>query len=148
MLFLRRFLDACGAVKSFMGSCVPCSMLQILGSQVRVKVVKNKLAAPYRTADFEIEFGRGISREGELIDFGTQQGLVSKSGAWFSMGEQSLGQGKEKARQFLRNNPEVAEGLEMEIRKRLREQHGNLKLPARPVEDHFEEHESANENEV
>ena len=114
---------------------------------MRVKVVKNKLAAPYRVADFEIEFGRGISREGELIDFGLQLGLVLRSGAWFSMGEQSLGQGKEKARQFLRNNPEISEDLELEIRKRLREQHGSLKLSARPV-DGIEEGDSAGENEA
>ena len=85
---------------------------QIIGNQVRVKVVKNKVAPPFRVVDFDIIYSEGISKVGELIDIGVKAGFVEKSGAWFAMGDQKLGQGREAAKQFLKDNPHVAEKLE------------------------------------
>ncbi len=90
---------------------------QIIGSRTRVKVVKNKLAPPFRNIECEILHGFGISREGELIDLGLDNDLVTRRGTWYSMGDTQLGQGREKSRQFLVDNPEIAEDLETEIRK-------------------------------
>jgi len=90
-----------------------------VGNRTRAKMVKNKLAAPFREAEFDILYGHGISLEGDLIDLGVQQKLVEKSGAWFSFKDTRLGQGRENARSFLRDNPEVAATLELEIRARL-----------------------------
>ena len=87
-----------------------------VGNQTRVKVVKNKMAPPFRQVEFDIMFGEGISKMGELIDLGVQGGFVEKSGAWFSYGEQRIGQGRENAKQFMRDNPELAAKLENEIR--------------------------------
>lgn len=86
-----------------------------LGNRVRVKVVKNKLAPPFREAAFDILFGKGISREGELIDLGLQYGIIKKSGAWFSYGDKQLGQGRENVRAFLESNPTVAKEIESKI---------------------------------
>jgi recombination protein RecA len=83
---------------------------------VRVKVVKNKVAAPFRQAEFEIEYGKGISREGALLDFGIEHDLVQKSGAFFSYGETRLGQGRNNAKQFLAENPELAAEIEEKVR--------------------------------
>ena len=83
---------------------------------MRVKVVKNKVAAPFRQAEFDIEYGTGISREGGLLDFGIEHDLVQKSGAFFSYGKTRLGQGRNNAKQFLAENPEVAGELEAKIR--------------------------------
>ena len=88
----------------------------VVGSRVRVKVVKNKVAPPFRQAEFDIMFNEGISREGGLIDLGLEMGLVKKSGAWFNCGEIRLGQGRENAKEFLRQNQEVAQALENQIR--------------------------------
>ncbi len=99
---------------------------EILGNQTRVKVVKNKLAPPFKQAEFEILYGEGISRYGELLDLGVQEGLVQKSGAWYSLDGTRIGQGKENARQYLKEHPEVADALERAIRERL--------LPDRGVE--------------
>lgn len=90
---------------------------QVIGSRTRIKVVKNKLAPPFRNIECEILHGFGISREGELIDLGLDNDLVTRRGTWYSMGDTQLGQGREKSRQFLVDNPEIAEGLETEIRK-------------------------------
>jgi recombination protein RecA len=90
----------------------------VTGNQTRVKVVKNKMAPPFRQVEFDIMFGEGISKTGELIDLGVQGGLVEKSGAWFSYDGQRIGQGRENAKQFMRDNPEVAAKLEAEIRKK------------------------------
>lgn len=87
-----------------------------VGNQTRVKVVKNKMAPPFRQVEFDIMFGEGISKMGELIDLGVQSNLVEKSGAWFSYDGQRIGQGRENAKQFMRDNPEVAAKLENEIR--------------------------------
>ena len=89
---------------------------EMIGNHVRVKVVKNKVAPPFRQAEFDIMFGQGIAKTGELIDLGVQLDLVQKSGSWFAMGETRMGQGKEAAKQYLLDNPEVAEQLEADIR--------------------------------
>ena len=89
---------------------------EVVGNQTRVKVVKNKVAPPFRTVDFDILYGVGISKEGELIDMGVKAGVVEKAGSWFSYGEQRIGQGKENARQFLKDNPIIAEEIENAVR--------------------------------
>jgi len=89
---------------------------EAVGNRVRVKVVKNKIAAPFRQAEFEIEYGHGISREGALLDFGIEHDLVQKSGSFFSCGETRLGQGRSNAKQFLVENAELAAELEEKIR--------------------------------
>ncbi|MDA8066654.1 MAG: recombinase RecA [Thermaerobacter sp.] len=100
---------------------------EVLGSRVRVKVVKNKVAAPFRQAEFDILYDVGISREGALLDLGTELNLVQKLGTWYSLGEQRLGQGRENARDFLRQHPDTAAALEEQLRAA-----GNLK-PAAPT---------------
>jgi len=92
---------------------------EVTGSRVKVKVVKNKVAAPFRQAEFDIDYGEGISRTGEIVDLGVEHKLVVKSGAWFSYGDMRLGQGRENAKQFLRENPDLAEELELKIREKL-----------------------------
>ena len=89
---------------------------EAVGNRVRVKVVKNKVASPFRQAEFDIEYGVGISREGGLIDFGIEEDLIQKSGSFFSYGETRLGQGRNNAKQFLVDNPEVAAEIEAKIR--------------------------------
>jgi len=88
----------------------------VVGNQTRVKVVKNKLAPPFRVVEFDIMYGEGISKLGELIDLGSQAGVVEKSGAWFSYDGQRIGQGRENAKQYLRDNPAVAEAIENKVR--------------------------------
>lgn len=97
------------------------------GSRVKVKIVKNKVAAPFRQAEFDLDYGEGISRTGEILDLGLDHKLVSKSGTWFNCGEIRLGQGRENAKQFLRDNPELANELEGKLR-------AALGLPAAPAE--------------
>ncbi len=89
---------------------------QIVGNQTRVKVVKNKLAPPFRQVEFDIMYGEGISKVGELVDLGTKVGVVEKSGAWYSVDSQRIGQGRENAKQFLREHPEVGEIVERKVR--------------------------------
>ena len=89
---------------------------EVLGNQTRVKVVKNKLAPPFRMAEFEILYGTGISREGELIDLGVRENIVEKSGSWYSYKGDRLGQGKENVREFLQSNPDIASSIETELR--------------------------------
>jgi recombination protein RecA len=94
---------------------------QAVGSRVRAKVVKNKVAPPFRTAEFDMMFAgksMGISREGDIIDLSLEKGIISKQGAFFNYGNQRLGQGRENAKEFLRNNPELAEEIEAEIRRK------------------------------
>jgi recombination protein RecA len=95
---------------------------QIVGNQTRVKVVKNKLAPPFREVEFDIMYGEGISKVGELIDLGVKANVVEKSGAWYSMDSQRIGQGRENAKQFLREHKDVAEAIE----RRLREKSGTV----------------------
>jgi len=92
---------------------------QVIGSRTKVKIVKNKTAAPFREAEFDIVYGEGISREGDLIDLAVNLNLVEKSGAWFSYKSDRIGQGRENAKQFLRNNTDIREKLEVEVRKAL-----------------------------
>ena len=92
-----------------------------IGSRVRVKVVKNKVAAPFRVAEFDVMYGEGISMEGGLLDVGVASGIVAKTGAWFNYGETRLGQGREAAKDFLRQNRDVAQQLESEIRGKVSE---------------------------
>jgi recombination protein RecA len=110
---------------------------EILGSETRVKVVKNKVAPPFRQVEFDILYGTGISREGELIELGVQQGYVEKSGAWYSCNGERIGQGKDNVRQFLIEHPEMAASIE----KRLREhaQAAIATFPATESEELVEE---------
>jgi recombination protein RecA len=89
---------------------------EVVGNQTRVKVVKNKLAPPFRQVEFDIIYGEGVSKMGELIDLGVKGGIVEKSGAWFSYNSQRLGQGRENSKQFLRDNKEIADEIELAIR--------------------------------
>ncbi len=92
---------------------------EIVGNQVRVKVVKNKMAPPFRKAEFDIMYGKGISSEGNILDLAVEHGLVKKSGAWYTYGDEQLGQGRENAKQFLGEHPELLQGLEQELRRKL-----------------------------
>jgi recombination protein RecA len=89
---------------------------EMVGNQTRVKVVKNKLAPPFRQVEFDIMYGEGISKVGELIDLGVKAGVVEKSGAWFSYESQRIGQGRENAKQYLRDHPEMADAIERRVR--------------------------------
>jgi recombination protein RecA len=91
---------------------------EIIGNQTKIKVVKNKLAPPFKQVITEILYGEGISREGELIDMGVEAKLVEKSGAWYGYGSERIGQGKDNARNYLRENPAVAQKLEAELREK------------------------------
>jgi recombination protein RecA len=84
---------------------------EVVGSRVRARVLKNKVAAPFRVAEFDIMFNEGISKEGDLIDLGTDMGIIGKSGAFYSFGDTKLGQGRENSKAFLRNNKDVAEQI-------------------------------------
>ena len=103
---------------------------EILGSETRVKVVKNKVAPPFRMAEFDILYNEGISRESEVINLATQLGLIEKSGAWYSYKQEKIGQGKDNVRQYLKENPKLAQLLEQQIRDELLVK----KLPAVAVE--------------
>ncbi|WP_329740760.1 recombinase RecA [Dyella sp. A6] len=92
---------------------------EVIGSETRVKVVKNKVAPPFRQTEFEILYGEGTSREGEIIELGVRENLVDKSGAWYSYNGDRIGQGKENVRQFLRDNPAIADEIDRELRARL-----------------------------
>jgi recombination protein RecA len=89
---------------------------EVIGNQTRVKVVKNKVAPPFKQAEFEILYGEGISREGEIIEHGVNQGIIEKAGSWYSYGEDRIGQGKENVRAYLKENPEIAATIEAQIR--------------------------------
>ena len=92
---------------------------EIIGNLTRVKVVKNKVAPPFKNAEFEILYGEGISREGEIIDHGVEQGIIDKAGSWYSYKNDRIGQGKENVREFLKTHPEMAAEIEQQIRARL-----------------------------
>jgi recombination protein RecA len=91
----------------------------IVGNRVRAKVVKNKVAPPFRMAEFDLMYGQGISKEGSLIDLGVEEGIVAKSGSWFNYGEERLGQGRESAKDFLREHTDIRDRIESQIRERL-----------------------------
>ena len=88
----------------------------VIGNRTTIKVVKNKIAPPFKTATVDVMYGEGVSYEGELVDLGTEVGILEKSGAWYSYNGEKIGQGKENAKIFLKNNPEIAEGVERKIR--------------------------------
>jgi recombination protein RecA len=92
---------------------------RVVGSRTRGKVVKNKVAAPFREAEFDILYGEGISREGDLIDLGVDKGLIEKTGTWLSYGGERMGQGRENARVFLRENKDIRDKLENALRKNM-----------------------------
>ena len=92
---------------------------EVIGNQTRVKVVKNKVSPPFKMAEFEILYGHGISRTGEIIDLGVQHGLIDKAGSWYSYGDDRIGQGKENVREFLKANPKIAQDIETKIRAKL-----------------------------
>jgi len=108
---------------------------EVIGNQTRVKVVKNKVSPPFKMAEFEILYGEGISREGEIIDHGVAQDIIEKSGSWYSYGTDRIGQGKENVRAYLKANPETAADIEAQIRAKL--------LPAKVEEDAAPDREEA-----
>ncbi len=89
---------------------------EVVGNQTRVKVVKNKVAPPFKQVEFDIMYGEGISKTGELVDLGVKANIVEKSGSWYSHDSQRIGQGRENAKLYLKNNPQVADAIEREIR--------------------------------
>jgi len=103
---------------------------EVIGSETKVKVVKNKVAPPFKQAEFDILYGEGISREGEVVDLGATAGVLEKSGAWYAYKGEKIGQGKDNAREFLRENPDIAH----EIENKIRESMGVPLLPDRPAE--------------
>ena len=91
----------------------------VTGNRTKIKIVKNKMAPPFREAEFDIIYGEGISKEGDVVDLGVQHNLVEKSGAWYSYKGERIGQGRENAKQFLRENADVFKKVDMELRKQL-----------------------------
>jgi recombination protein RecA len=108
---------------------------EIVGSRVRVKVVKNKTAVPFKKAEFDIQYGTGISKEGSLLDVALDQDIVRKSGAWFIYGDDQLGQGRENAKTFLAENPDIATEIELKIKDKLGLLDSNDQDPVEEVED-------------
>jgi recombination protein RecA len=94
---------------------------EAIGNRVKVKVVKNKVAPPFRTAEFDLVFGEGISKIGEILDMGVEMGIIQKSGSWFSYDANKLGQGREAVKQLLKDNPELSNELEAKIRGKITE---------------------------
>jgi recombination protein RecA len=92
---------------------------QVVGGRTRVKIVKNKVAPPFREAEFDVMYGEGISREGDLLDLAVEKRIVEKSGAWFAYNGDRLGQGRENAKQFLKDNPEIRQMIEDRVRRDL-----------------------------
>jgi len=90
------------------------------GSQVRVKVVKNKVAPPFRKAEFDVLFGKGICRSGEIVDLGSELNILKKSGSWYSYNDSKIGQGRDAAKQFIEDNPELAEDLAKQILEKIK----------------------------
>jgi recombination protein RecA len=112
---------------------------EVIGSETRVKVVKNKVAPPFRQAEFDVLYGEGISREGEVLELGVAHEVLEKSGAWYIYNGDRLGQGKDNSREFLKENPALAREIEMKIREKV-----GVAMPqaevAEPVEDNKVEH--------
>jgi recombination protein RecA len=94
---------------------------EVVGNHIKVKVVKNKVAPPFRQAEFDIIYGEGISKVGEVIDMGVEMGIVQKSGSWFSYNNDKMGQGRESVKQLLLDNPEMANEIEAKIRTKIKE---------------------------
>ncbi len=108
---------------------------EVIGSETRVKVVKNKVAPPFRQAEFEILYGEGTSREGELIELGVLHGMVDKAGAWYSYNGDRIGQGKDNVRMYLKENPAIANDIDTRLREKLLVKSGTSPLPAVEVEE-------------
>jgi recombination protein RecA len=106
----------------------------MVGNKTKIKVVKNKVAPPFRTADVDIMYGEGISKEGEIIDMGSELDIIQKSGSWYSYKDERLGQGRENAKLFLKENPEIMEEIAQEIRN-----HYGVNAPVRTAEVEQEE---------
>ena len=106
----------------------------VVGNKTRVKVVKNKVAPPFREAYFDIMYGEGISKWGELVDLAVQMDVIQKSGSWFSMGDERIGQGKDSVKAFLQANPDIAEEVEQQVRDNLLSSNQSAKAAARPAE--------------
>ena len=106
----------------------------VIGNKTRVKVVKNKVAPPFREAYFDIMYGEGISKWGELVDMAVQMDIIQKSGSWFGMGDERIGQGKDSVKTFLQQNPEIAENVEAQVRENLWKMQGGAKSPAKAAE--------------
>ncbi|MEE7458640.1 recombinase RecA [Methylorubrum populi] len=115
---------------------------EAIGNQVRVKVVKNKVAPPFKQVEFDIMFGEGVSKVGELVDLGVKAGIVEKAGAWFSYDSQRLGQGRENAKGFLRDNPEIANKIEASIRQNSGLVADRILENAKPTADDLDEGEA------
>jgi recombination protein RecA len=92
---------------------------EVIGNETRVKVVKNKVSPPFKEAEFDILYGQGTSREGEIVDLGVLHGFVDKSGAWYAYNGEKIGQGKDNAREFLKANPAIAQEIENKVRDKL-----------------------------
>jgi recombination protein RecA len=107
---------------------------EVTGSETRVKVVKNKVAPPFRQAEFDIMYGEGISREGEVLEIGVNLGVLEKSGAWYIYNGDRLGQGKDNSRDFLKENPALAHEIEAKIREK-----AGVAAPTKPAEDKLED---------
>ena len=107
----------------------------IVGNTTRVKVVKNKVAPPFKQVEFDIMYGEGVSKVGEILDLGVKAGLVEKSGAWFSYDSQRIGQGRENAKQFLKDNPDMAQRIENAVRGKTEEVGEALMVGAEPDDD-------------
>jgi recombination protein RecA len=109
---------------------------KVVGNRTRVKVVKNKLAPPFREVEFDLMYGEGISREGDLVDLGAEAGIIEKSGAWFAYGGERIGQGRENAKEYLKTHPETAEAIEAAIL----EKHGIKRHPSESAAPAVAEH--------
>ena len=106
----------------------------VIGNKTRVKVVKNKVAPPFREAHFDIMYGEGISKWSELVDMAVQMDIIQKSGSWFGMGDERIGQGKDSVKNFLQENPEIAQQVEAQVRENLWKMHSSAKSPAKAAE--------------
>ena len=111
---------------------------EVIGNQTRVKVVKNKVAPPFRTVDFDIMYGSGISKEGEIIDIGVKYDFIEKSGSWFSYGDMRIGQGRENAKQYMKDNPAISEELSEKIKTQLLSSPASFALTDDMVSDNDE----------
>ncbi len=106
----------------------------VIGNKTRVKVVKNKVAPPFREAHFDIMYGEGISKWSELVDMAVQMDIIQKSGSWFGMGDERIGQGRDSVKNFLQENPEIAQQVEAQVRENLWKMHSSAKSPAKAAE--------------
>lgn len=106
---------------------------EVVGNRTRIKVVKNKIAPPFKEAEFDIMFGKGISREGDILDLGVNLGIVQKSGAWFAYNNAKIGQGRENAKNYLAENPQVMEEIEQKVREHYGLGDGSLQTDDEPA---------------